>query len=321
MSEQAQIVFRMPDSGQIYTLLLGEGDDQFVVQAFDRLQAPIYLRGSFHSITAEAATAIIQAWTLPIAPETPVLEPDHYITLVEQSKHAIAKGEFDKVVLARQIRMSSETPLSDLFTSLEKAYPDAFVYALSIGTQVMVGASPETLLKLEAGALSTEALGGTKTHGRYTEKEYQEHQQIVDYITKGIAQLHYQYEVNSVQTRVAGKVEHLRSEIQIVSKGLKHDLNLLKVLHPTSAVCGLPFEPAMTFIKNNEGFDRNLYAGYLGVVRGNDSFRFFVNLRCANVFEGVYELMAGAGINHLSNAEDELEETNNKFKTIAQWLK
>ena len=321
MSGTAQVVFRMPGSGQIQTLHFCEGNDQFVVQAFDRAVEPVYLKGQFKAISAEAATAIIQAWTLPIAPETPTLESDHYITLVEQGKLAIAKGEFDKVVLGRQIRVSSETPLSDLFATLEQAYPDAFVYALSMGSVVMVGASPETLLKFEAGALSTEALGGTKTHGRYSEKEYQEHQQIVDYITKGISQLHYQYEVNPVQNRVAGKVEHLRSEIQIVSKGLDNDLNLLKVLHPTSAVCGLPFEPAMTFIKNNEGFDRNLYAGYLGVVNGNDSFRFFVNLRCANVFDGVYELMAGAGINHLSVAIDELEETNNKFKTIAQCLK
>lgn len=321
MSEQAQVVFRMPGSGQIQTLLLGEGKDLFVVQAFDRLLAPVSFRGSFQAITADAATAIIGAWTLPVAPEKPVPEPNQYIRLVEQGKQFIAEGEFDKVVLARQIRISSETPLSDLFAALEQAYPDAFVYALSMGAVVMVGASPETLLKFESGALSTEALGGTKTHGRYTEKEYQEHQQIVDYIVKGIAQLGYQYEIKPVQTRVAGKVEHLRSEIQIVSKGLNNDINLLKVLHPTSAVCGLPFESSMTFIKNNEGFDRNLYAGYLGVVNGNDSFRFFVNLRCANVFDGVYELVAGAGINHLSNAEDELEETNNKFKTIAQCLK
>ena len=321
MSEQAQVVFRMPGSGQIHTLQIGEGDDQFVVQAFDKLEAPVYLKGRFQSVSAEAASSILQKWTLPKVSEVPVLAPNHYIELVEQGKTAIAEGKFDKVVLARQIRIHTNTPLSNLFSCLEQAYPDAFVYALSMGPVVMVGASPETLLKFEAGALSTEALGGTKTHGRYTEKEYQEHQQIIDYIVNGISQLDYQYEVRSMQTRVAGKVEHLRSEIHMRSKGLDKDLDLLKVLHPTSAVCGLPFEPAMNFIKNNEGFDRNLYAGYLGLVNGNESFRFFVNLRCANVFDGAYELMAGAGINHLSVAEDELEETNNKFKTIAQCLK
>lgn len=314
------IVFRLPGSNQIQAFFTDKGDDVFIIHPFDRQQAAIQLKGYAESIDGDKASAIINEWLLPewsVNNEQSV----SYTKIVEQAIHEIGSGGFDKVVLARQQLIVSETNFSEVFLTLEEKYPDAFVYAFCVDGKAMLGASPETLLSLEHGQLKTEALGGTRTHGVYTEKEHQEHQQIIDYITGGISQLDYAFQVMPVQERVAGRVEHLRSEIRLDSKGIESDLQLLQVLHPTSAVCGMPYESSYNFIKNNEGFDRAFYAGYLGLVKKDTAFKFFVNLRCASVYRGAYLLSAGAGINHLSVPVDELEETNNKFQTIAQCLK
>jgi isochorismate synthase len=320
MSIQSPLVFRLPGSTQIQTLLLGEGNDVFIIQAFDRQKSAIELRGQLQVIDKASAKTIMDQWHIPELNESNAELPS-YTKIVERAIKEIEDGVFDKVVLARQQLLYSETPLSTLFTMLEEQYSEAFVYAFCTDGSAMVGASPETLLNFSQGLLKTEALGGTRTNGQYSDKEFEEHQQIVDYITEGIALCDYQYSVLPRKEKKAGKVEHLCSEIHIHSKGFKKDLALLQVLHPTSAVCGLPFESSLDFIKKNEGFDRGYYAGYLGLISGESEFRFFVNLRCANVFKGVYLLSAGAGINHLSVPEDELKETNNKFQTIAQCLK
>jgi len=320
MSIQSPLVFRLPGSAQIQTLLIGDGTDVFIVHPFERHSNAIELKGQLQNIDLLGAQAIMAQWDLP---EMDVLttELPAYTTIVDRAIKAIEHGVFKKVVLARQQLLYSDKPFSEVFAALESQYPEAFVYAFCLDGVLMLGASPETLLNFANGVLRTEALGGTRTNGQYTHKEFEEHQQIIDYITQGVEACNYQYNVMPRKEKNAGKVEHLCSEIQIQSKGFRKDLSLLQVLHPTSAVCGLPFESSLDFIKKNEGFDRGYYAGYLGLIAGESAFRFFVNLRCANVFKGAYLLSAGAGINHLSVPEDELEETNNKFQTIAQCLK
>ena len=97
------------------------------------------------------------------------------------------------------------------------------------------------------------------------------------------------------------------------------DLELLKHLHPTAAICGLPFQAAYDFIQTEEGFDRNYYAGYLGFRHGND-FNFYVNLRCAEIFNNGALLFAGAGINKDSDPDCEWNETNEKLDTLRSRL-
>jgi isochorismate synthase len=107
----------------------------------------------------------------------------------------------------------------------------------------------------------------------------------------------------------------------LVSKGLGEDLNLRDAMHPTPAVCGLPREKAKRFIDNFENFDRKYYAGFLGPVFSNGDFYSMVNLRCTEAYHSCYVLYAGAGVNAMSVAKDELLEIKRKLKTIADHLK
>ncbi len=109
---------------------------------------------------------------------------------------------------------------------------------------------------------------------------------------------------------------------------MKREFNLKKIinsLHPTPAVCGFPKTVAQKFLLENENFDREYYAGYLGEL--NSKFRnfethLFVNLRCMKIeknscgqFEKVH-FFAGGGITKDSIAENEWAETVQKMQTM-----
>jgi isochorismate synthase len=91
---------------------------------------------------------------------------------------------------------------------------------------------------------------------------------------------------------------------------------MLKLLHPTSAVCGMPLESAREFLRANEGYDRQFYTGYLGPVNVKGESHLFVNLRCMQLFSKKAILYAGAGVTIDSDAEKEWEETEMKLDTL-----
>lgn len=100
----------------------------------------------------------------------------------------------------------------------------------------------------------------------------------------------------------------------------KSDLyNLLKDLHPTPAVGGMPKDLAKNFILDNEGYDRSFYAGFAGYENENES-EFFVNLRCAKIYSNKINLYVGGGIMPDSIPENEWKETELKSRTIGDLI-
>ncbi|MCK5278956.1 MAG: chorismate-binding protein, partial [Cyclobacteriaceae bacterium] len=95
---------------------------------------------------------------------------------------------------------------------------------------------------------------------------------------------------------------------------------MLELLHPTSAVCGMPKEPAKSFIIENEGFDREYFSGFLGPVNVQGETNIFVNLRCMKLMKHHAKLFAGAGIISNSNPEKEWNETEIKMQTLLKVL-
>jgi isochorismate synthase len=95
---------------------------------------------------------------------------------------------------------------------------------------------------------------------------------------------------------------------------------MLQLLHPTSAVCGMPLEKARTFLAEQEGYDRTFYSGYLGPVNINREIHIFVNLRCMQLRDENAILYAGAGVTADSSAEKEWEETEMKMNTLLRVL-
>jgi isochorismate synthase len=116
---------------------------------------------------------------------------------------------------------------------------------------------------------------------------------------------------------VAGNVMHLKTDYEVDMKEVNFPQLgsvMLKLLHPTSAVCGMPLEAAMNFLETNEGYDREFYSGFLGPVNYQSESSIFVNLRCMQLLEDKVRLYAGAGVTADSIPEKEWEETEMKMR-------
>jgi isochorismate synthase len=113
---------------------------------------------------------------------------------------------------------------------------------------------------------------------------------------------------------------HLKTTYTIQSDSVKKRMGqFMMALHPTPALCGLPKNEAFRLIKEEEGFSRQLYGGFLGPVSGND-FQFFVNIRCMKMSREETFLYLGGGLTRESVEEKEWEETRLKARTLLRAL-
>jgi len=167
-------------------------------------------------------------------------------------------------------------------------------------------------------------LAGTQVYKGTTdvvwqEKELQEQQFVTDFIINNLEKVTKNLQKSTVKTVKAGNLVHLKTVItgNLEQQELK---NIINVLHPTPAVCGLPKEQAKAFILANENYKRGYYTGFLGELNINTSTSLFVNLRCMNIDKNKATIYVGGGITKDSNPEKEYEETVAKSKTMKRVL-
>ncbi len=271
---------------------------------------------------------------------------DH-ISLVNLGIEAIQKSELKKVVLSRNEIQNTTISASKIFQNLLSLYPNAFVYIWNHPeTGIWMGATPETLLRTERSKFVTMALAGTRklqnfSENDWTQKEIVEQQIVADSIVSKLKKLGYTEEslkVSETYTSEAGSLLHLRTDISgTIKNGTTEIGAIIKALHPTPAICGLPTKGAYNFITHHESYDREFYTGYLGLLNmtteikrssrtrnqenqayssiRKDSF-IFVNLRCLKYRDGEVTIYVGGGITKDSDATSEWEETVNKTRTM-----
>lgn len=266
--------------------------------------------------------------------------------LVQKAVEAIEEDFFKKVVVSRRERVETQLSALEIFKTLLKKYENAFVYLwVHPETGTWMGATPETLLKVDRNRFSTMALAGTQsfkgtTEVDWGEKEKDEQQIVTDFILKNLSKAGIEnIETSGPYTTRAGNLLHLRTNIigNLSASGDSNLKQLINALHPTPAVCGMPREAAKKFILQNENYEREFYTGFLGELNmktetkrsGNRrnqenqayaSIRkqssLFVNLRCLKLEAGIAKLYVGGGITRDSKPSLEWEETENKTHTM-----
>ncbi|WP_031525504.1 chorismate-binding protein [Dyadobacter crusticola] len=276
--------------------------------------------------------------------QLPTLEPEknEYAKLrfqrtVELAVAAIRQNQFKKVVLSRtkDLSYSDHFQPANAFCELSKIYPHAFVSLVNLPeeNEIWLGASPELLVQQQAnGFFKTMSLAGTqkaRTHSgeliprydiRWGEKEIEEHALVSRYIVECFKKIRLrEYLETGPKTVLAGNLYHLRTDFEVDTNAVNFpELGpvMLKLLHPTSAVCGVPKEPSLEFLLSIEGYDRSFYSGFLGPVQVGENTSLFVNLRNVRFKNGKATFFAGAGITGDSIPEQEWEETELKCDTL-----
>jgi isochorismate synthase len=260
-----------------------------------------------------------------------------YEKKVRRAIQAIEDGYFEKVVLSRvsKIELSHKFQIFGYFQKLCKAYPHAFVSITHLPwlDQVWIGATPEILVSQNsAGIFKTMALAGTQNsvdnqgkeiptkEALWSQKEIEEQAFVGRYIINCLKKLRVrEFIEEGPRTIKAGNLLHLNTSFKIDTKAInfpQFGSVMIKLLHPTSAVCGFPKETATDFIKKTEEYDREFYSGFLGPVNIHGNSDIFVNLRSMKLQQNTLSVYAGGGITADSKAEKEWQETTIKMRTI-----
>ena len=131
-----------------------------------------------------------------------------------------------------------------------------------------IGISPETLIKGDfENGFYTHALAGSKLKNdnlKWSEKDYQEHKYVVDFIERKIKENGYITKESKVEEQIAGEIIHLNKDFNF---NLEIDLlSFIKTFHPTPAIAGIPLDKSLAIIQDLELHKRNFYCGFLGII-------------------------------------------------------
>jgi len=250
-----------------------------------------------------------------------------HIDLVKKAISNIKSGTTSKIVISRQEEvLLSSFDMITVFKTMLNAYLNAYVYVWyhpKVG--LWLGATPETLLKVNGLEFNTMSLAGTQVYNGTLEvewgaKELEEQQMVSDFIKKNLENNVKQFKFSETETAKAGKLLHLRNKISGELNSKEDIGKLVHLLHPTPAVCGLPQEQSKIFIIENENYNRSFYTGYLGTLNIENQSSLYVNLRCFNIVDNKAYVYVGGGVTESSVPELEWKETVAKSQTIKSVL-
>lgn len=260
-----------------------------------------------------------------------------YPDAVRRALKAIESGAYEKIVLARKVRLEADRPWDtlDTLTRLRECFPECFTFSFCGGNPYnFIGATPERLLRIRNGRLLTEVIAGSAPRGadagedaRYarelleSSKDLHEHICVRDSILRRLRKVGIHACAEShPQLLQLSNVQHLRTRIE-AEIGKSADLpDILAEMYPTPAVGGSPREAAVPHIAGFEQIERGLYAGIIGWFNHLNEGEMVVGIRSALIKDTCAYLYAGAGIVKGSDPDKEMRETELKLQALLNVL-
>lgn len=263
------------------------------------------------------------------------LSPGEWQIRVAQAIKEIESTELEKVVLARDLKVNSHRAIDPrkILRNLSAEYPSTWIFAVD----GLIGATPELLLRLSRGMVTSRVLAGTISKTGDDErdlalaaslarssKDLEEHEYAVRSVADALDPFCTSTNVpESPFVLHLANVMHLATDVTgalIESKKSVDAFTILEKLHPSAAVCGTPTEIAAKLIKDIEGMPRGRYAGPVGWLDARGDGELGIALRCGQITENELRIFAGCGIVAGSNPEKELTESNAKFAPMRSAL-
>ncbi|MFW7380406.1 MAG: isochorismate synthase [Oligoflexus sp.] len=245
----------------------------------------------------------------------------------------IRQASLAKVVLSRSkvLDFARSIDLAPMMQRLSQMTETSYLFAVrGPDGNGFVGRSPERLLAWNSSNYYVDAIAGTRARSAtltddFTEaselrsslKDLSEHRFVSSYVAMILNQ--YCTHIENIEQESLLRlqnVQHIRSRFRGVRDLQKSPFALLRDLHPTPAVGGIPKEAANAFIAEHEKLNRGLFAGAFGCVMGEKEGDLAIGIRSALVHDNKLHLFAGAGIVEASDPKWEWQETEVKMKNF-----
>ncbi len=258
-----------------------------------------------------------------------------YEAAVEKALSEINSMNLSKIVLARQLSFNTSSPLPpfSIAHGLREKFPDCHTFCISCPDHnMMVGASPETILRASGNAIETEALAGSAPRGLSAGKDAQwgktlfgedkairEHNLVIQSILRRLRSIGVQkcQEGKSRLLRLAN-LQHVKTPLRATIERETHPFEVLSALHPTPAMGGSPREIALPLVRKLEKHPRGWYSGVTGWLDARGRGEFIVPIRCGRISPKTLTLYAGAGLVEGSVPKQEKLETDWKLQAMLE---
>ncbi len=264
------------------------------------------------------------------------VSPEAFRSRVSRIKDHIAAGDIIQAVVSQPFTSSPAPDPWMLYRAQRYINPSPYMYFLHLGETLLVGSSPETMVRLENGVATLRPIAGTRPRGKTEQedrrladellqdpKERAEHLMLVDLGRNDLGRV---AEVGTVQVTDLMIVERYSHVMHLVSN-INCDLQegadaweLLRATFPAGTLSGAPKVRAMEIIAEQEQEARGPYGGAIGYVSFTGNMDLAITIRTACIEEGVLTVRAGAGIVADSDPEKERQETVSKAMAIERAL-
>lgn len=266
----------------------------------------------------------------------PMIPEAEFEKRVERTKENIVSGEIIQLVLSQPF-MSDRIPDPILLYRAQRLInPSPYMYFLHLDDVILVGSSPETMVRLTHGHALVRPIAGTRPRGQNEEedrknandllndeKERAEHLMLVDLGRNDLGRV---ARTGSVQVTELMHVERYSHVMHLVSS-VESELNegedaydLFRSVFPAGTLSGAPKVRAMQLIAELEDEPRGPYGGAVGYFSFQGNMDFAITIRTASIADHRLTVQAGAGIVYDSDPYYERQETINKAKAIQKAL-
>ncbi len=301
------------------------------------------LRGLYDAAVAETAALAASLRKHPEPIETRSQSPDSnqfvsnwkkgdFLAAVETVREHILAGNAYQVVISQKFRRPTTAEPINIYRALRTTNPSPYMFYVNLGNEILIGASPEMLVRCHGKRVEYRPIAGTRKRGatetedwilgedlRSDAKEIAEHVMLVDLGRNDLGRVS---EFGSVEVAELMKIEkysHVQHLVTSLRSRLDDDrdrFDALAACFPAGTVSGAPKVRAMQIIDELEPDSRGVYAGAIGYIDYADNLDTCIAIRTIRLKDGTASIQAGAGIVADSVPEKEFEETINKARAL-----
>jgi anthranilate synthase component 1 len=259
---------------------------------------------------------------------------EEFHEIVKRAKDYIEAGDIFQVVLSQQFRVPLQVDPFTLYRQLRSINPSPYLFFMRCEGPVMIGSSPEALVRLSDRGIDVRPIAGTRRRGATPEeddelesglladpKERSEHLMLVDLGRNDVGRVAEIGTVNVSEFAIIERYSHLMHIVSNVQGTLRADLDwldLLRATFPAGTLSGAPKVRAMEIIDELENLRRGHYGGCVGYIDYSGNMDTAIAIRTMLVKDGEIFMRTGAGIVADSDPDYEFEETMIKVRALVE---
>ncbi len=292
----------------------------------------------------EALDAVVHRLRAPLAPEpdsTPIGDGlavranttrEGYYEIVRKAKEYIRAGDIFQVVPSQRFTVPLRVDPFLIYRQLRLINPSPYLFYFRCEGNLLVGSSPEILVRLEDGKIDVRPIAGTRKRGK-TEaedlaleadlladpKERAEHLMLVDLGRNDIGRVAETGSVRVSEYAIVERYSHVMHLVSNVQGRLRTGLDWLDVLRatfPAGTLSGAPKVRAMEIIDELETVRRGPYGGCIGYIDYFGNMDMAITIRTMFIHDREIVVQSGGGVVADSDPEAEFQETVNKAKAL-----